>query len=182
MKTMTIVLLSSLLFLACSIKTPEITLTGEKTALENQILGAYDQLTDNNLITTSRRTSATVQGNQQSQAVRLALQRQKFNKDEIDELKRSKVVGENNKGYLEILEHEKYKQDASFKKIVDDLVKQENHDRRIIYQRVLALNHRKDGERENITSIFAKMQYEDAAPGTKIQQQNGEWIDKVVKE
>ena len=170
------------LFLACSIKTPEITLTGEKTALENQILGAYDQLTDNNLITTSRRTSATQQGTRQSQAVRLALQNQKFNKDEIDELKRDHVVGENNKGYLEILENEKYQQDASFHKIVNDLVEQENHDRRIIYQRVLALNHKDNGEQGSISTIFAKMQYEDAAPGTKIQQQNGEWIDKVVKE
>ena len=179
-KTLAILLLT--LFLACSIKTPEITLTGEKTALENQILGAYDQLTDNNLITTSRRTSSAAQENQQSQAVRQALQRQKFNKDEIDELKRSKIVGENNKGYLEILENEKYRQDASLHKMVDDLVKQENHDRRIIYQRVLALNHKNNSEQGSVSTIFSKMQAENAEPGTKIQQQNGDWIDKVVKE
>ncbi len=177
-----IVILITIFFLACSIKTPEITLTGEKTALENQILGAYDQLTDNNLITTSKRTSAVLQDNQQSQAVRLALQRQKLNKDEIDELKDSHIAGEDNKGYLAILANEKYNQDASFHKRVDDLVDQENHDRRIIYQRVLALNHKSDGEQQSISSIFAKMQHENAKPGTKIQQQNGAWIDKVVKE
>ena len=170
-----------LLIIACSIKTPEITLTGEKTALENQILGAYDQLTDTNLVTTSKRTSSDRQERKQSPAVRQALQTQQFNKDEIDELKRDHVVGENNKGYLDILENENYQHNAEFSKIVDALVEEENQSRRIIYQRALALNHKGADDQDDASTIFAKMQQENAKPGTKIQQLNGVWIEKIIK-
>ncbi len=174
-----VVLIFFTLFLACSIKTPEITLTGEKTALENQILGAYDQLTDNNLITTSVRTSSTPQENGQRRIVREAVQKQEIIKVQVDKLKRDKVVGENNKGYLEILDSDRYKKDASFRKMVDALVEQENHNRRIIYQRVLALNHSDRNSYDDAATIFAKMQHEKTAPGTMIQLMNGRWIEKT---
>jgi uncharacterized protein YdbL (DUF1318 family) len=177
----TFIILPITLILACSIKTPEITLTGEKTALENQILGAYDQLTDNNLITTSKRTSADQNAKSQNQVVRRALQTQQYNKDEVDELKRDHVVGENNKGYLEILEHDIYHHDAAFRKIVDALVEEENANRGTIYQRVLALNHKSSTGEDNAATIFAKMQFESSEPGTKIQQLNGLWIEKIVE-
>ena len=45
------------LFFACSIKSPEFTITGQKTALEQQVLGSYQHLTDNAIVTTSARTA-----------------------------------------------------------------------------------------------------------------------------
>ncbi len=180
MKSTLIIVLSISLFLACSIKTPGITLTGEKTALENQILGAYEDLTDNNVITTSKRVSTKGEDNRQSQVVRMALQRQQLNQDEIDELKKAQVIGENNKGYLQALDNEKYLQDANFRKMVDALVEDENHNRHIIYQRVLALNHKKSDSDETLT-IFAKMQHEKTPPGTMIQLLNGSWVEKKAK-
>lgn len=170
------------LWAACSIKTPEITLTGEKTALESQILGAYEQLATQNLLTTSVRAGDNTASNtlsEQQETVSKAMQNQKFNKDEIDDLKKDKVVGENNAGYLEILGGTKYDEDPVFNKIVTQLAAEENRDRRIIYQRIISVNASStpsnDGEPG---AIFAKMQIEKSAPGTMIQLQDGQWIEK----
>mgnify|MGYP005846472729 CR=1 FL=1 len=167
------------LCLGCSIKTPEITLTGEKTALENQILGSFEQLATQNLLTTSSRIASDRSVGEQDESVFQAMQNQKFNKDEIDELKRDKVIGENNRGYLEILGNDQYDKDPIYKKIVDQLVADENRDRHIIYQRLAAVNT----DAASATSAqqgatFAKMQIEKALPGTMIQLENGQWMEK----
>lgn len=165
----------------CSIKTPEITLTGEKTALESQILGAYEQLSTQNLATTSARTSTNnvSTAEEQQESVLQAMQNQKFNKDEIDELKRSKAVGENKAGYLEIFQNPKYESDPVFKNIVDKIVTDENRDRRIIYQRLLAVDASSDKENTETLSTFAKIQAEKSEAGTMIQQPDGQWIEKA---
>ncbi|RPI03640.1 MAG: DUF1318 domain-containing protein [Calditrichaeota bacterium] len=165
----------------CSIKTPEITLTGEKTALESQILGAYEQLSTQNLATTSARTStnAVSAAEGQQESVLQAMQNQQFNKDEIDELKRSKVIGENRAGYLEILGSSKYESDPVYKNIVDKIVADENRDRRIIYQRLLAVDASSEKENTDALSTFAKIQGEKSEVGTMIQQPDGQWIEKA---
>jgi uncharacterized protein YdbL (DUF1318 family) len=178
------ILLPALLALwaGCSIKTPEITLTGEKTALESQILGAYEQLATQNQLTTSVRADDNTASNtlsEQQETVSRAMQNQKFNKDEVDELKRDKVVGENNSGYLEILGGAKFDQDPVFNKIVTKLTAEENRDRRIVYQRLLAVNVSSSQMQESeLGAAFAKMQIEKSASGTMIQLENGQWIEK----
>ena len=166
--------------LACSIKSPEFTITGQKTALEQQVLGSYQQLTDNAIVTTSARTGD--QGasgeSQEQQVIMQAIQSQKFNKDEINELKREKVVGENNRGYLEVRATPKYNQDESYSNMVDELVEAENRDRRIIYQRVLLMNQLSQQQEQETNLIFANMQIEQSPPGTLIQLPGGEWIEK----
>lgn len=160
---------------ACSIKTPEITLTGEKTALENQIIGSFEQLNQQNHLTTSVRTTpldATATGGTES--VIQALQNQQFIQDEIDELKQDKVIGENNAGYLEILGSDKYRTDPLYRKRVDRLVEEENNNRRIIYQKASM-----GADWSAATAItLAKLQQEKTAPGTMIQLETGEWIEK----
>jgi uncharacterized protein YdbL (DUF1318 family) len=183
MKKGTILPLTALLlWAACSIKTPEITLTGEKTALESQILGAFEQVSTQNQLTTSVRSDDNAASNtlsEQQETVSKAMQNQKFNKDEIDELKKTKVVGENNAGYLEILGGDKFNEDPVFNKIVTQLTAEENRDRRIIYQRLMAVNASASQSKESeLGAIFAKMQVEKSVPGTMIQLENGQWIEK----
>jgi len=168
------------LFLNCSIKSPEFTITGQKTNLEQQVLGSYQHLRDDAIVTTSVRTSGdALQSDGQQQVVLQAMRNQKFNKDEIDELKRDKVVGENNRGFLEVRATSKYESDDSYKKLVDSLVDVENNDRRIIYQRVLLMSQLSQEEEQQTHSIFANMQIEQSPPGTPIQQPSGEWIEKA---
>lgn len=177
MKYSYIIILFFILF-NCSIKSPEFTITGQKTALEQQVLGSYQHLTDNAIVTTSARTGGDggELDTSQRQAILQAVQNQKFNRDEIDELKRDKVIGENNRGYLQVRPTPKYEQDERYKKLVDDLVEQENGDRRVIYQRVLVMND--VSQEEEINSIFANMQIDQSAPGTWFQQRDGQWIEK----
>ena len=49
-----------LTLLRCSVRAPELNVTGEKTALENQVLGTYQQIeSDSWLIASSRAVGAT---------------------------------------------------------------------------------------------------------------------------
>jgi uncharacterized protein YdbL (DUF1318 family) len=170
-----------LLFLSCSIKSPEFTITGQKTNLEQQVLGSYQYLRDEAIVTTSARTPGDNNAAyEQQQAIVQAMKNQRFNKDEIDELKKERVIGENNRGLLEVLSTEKYQSNEKYRSRVDLLVDAENADRRIIYQRVLLMNDVKDDAETNI--IFANMQIEQSAFGTMIQQPNGEWIEKKEKD
>ena len=174
--------LSFFLFLRCIIKMPEFTLTGEKTAMENQILGSFEQLSDQSLNTTSLRTSGVRQSeaaSEHKQAVLDAVQSQKLNRIEILELKQDKVIGENNEGYLEILPTDRYKNDPQYKKRVDYIVAEENRNREIIYQQVVALNYdAEEIDSAEVNRIFTTMQIESSPPGTMIQQPDGDWVEK----
>ncbi len=166
-----------LLMVSCSIKSPEFTITGQKTNLEQQVLGSYQNVRDQAIVTTSARIPD--QGKQmdsQQQAIASAVKTQQFNKDEIDELKRSKVVGENNQGLLEVRPTEKYEQDQQYRELVDALVQEENDARRIIYQRVMLMNDM--SEEQQTREIFARLQMDQSEAGTLIQQPNGEWVEK----
>lgn len=166
-----------LLFLSCSIKSPEFTITGQKTNLEQQVLGSYQYVHDEAIVTTSARTpSDKNQTDEQQQAIVQAMKNQQFNKDEIDELKKDQVIGENNRGLLEALPTEKYKENEKYRTRVDLLIEEENENRRVIYQRVLLMNDINGDAETNI--IFANMQMDQSAPGTMIQQPSGEWIEK----
>ncbi|MBN1482765.1 DUF1318 domain-containing protein [candidate division KSB1 bacterium] len=167
------------LFLQCSIKSPEFTITGQRTALEQQVLGDYKQLMANAVSTTSVRmgSDGAQPDSPQRQAILQSVQNQRFNKDEIDELKREKVVGENNRGYLEVRPTTKYDENQDYSVMVDKLVNEENRDRRIIYQRVLLMSHASENE-QDVYAIFANMQIDQSPPGTWIQLANNEWIEK----
>jgi len=171
------------LLLHCSVKTPEVQITGEKTALENQVLGTYQQIESDAYVIASTRafdSENAVTLSAQKQQVLEAVQNRKFNKDDIDELKRDKVVGENNKGFLQVFPTSRYDQDADYRRMVDNLVVEENHDREAIYERVVAINElSSETDSKKVDEIFSKLQFDNSKPGTLIQQPNGNWIDKT---
>jgi len=182
MRRMWIVLFASATFwLACSVKLPELTFTGEKTALENQVLGTYQQIQSDAWLIASTRSfgSATTDLSAPKQEVLEAVQNRQFNKDDIDEFKRGKLVGENNKGYLTILEGKEYTEKPDVKRVVDQIVSEENRDRQIIYERVMAVNMAANQAGTNrVTEIFTKLNYDASEPGTLIQTADGQWIEK----
>jgi len=182
MKYILIILLFSFVLIQCSVKTPEITLTGEKTALENQVLGNYEQVESDTWITASSRAGETQQDTLQSarqQNVLDATRTRKFNQDEITEFKKEHVIGENNQGFLDILGGERYDNDPQYREMVDQIVEQENQARRIIYQRLMTVNTRAKHARKNeVKSIFARMRQQESQPGTMIQKADGTWVEK----
>jgi len=173
-----------LLLMYCSVKAPEVSVTGEKTALENQVIGTYQQIEEDVWTLTSVRsvgnnTAPQPKMSENKKKVLEAVQGRKFNKDDVEEFLKAGIVGENNRGFLEIIHPEKIGKDETLKNRVEKIVQSENEYRKIIMERIIVLNENaaQAGE-ENVGHIFAKMNKDNAAPGSWIQLDSGEWVQK----
>jgi len=179
--------LAGILFFQCSIKAPEVNITGEKTALENQVIGTYQQIEEDVWTLTSvRSTNSTTkpQMSVEKKKVLEAVQGRKFNKDDIEEFLENGFVGENNQGLLEIRDNDDLKKDADLKNRVTQIVENENGYRKIIMERIILLNEQAaEAGEKNVSKIFAKINQDNATAGAWIENENGEWIKKgqVVK-
>lgn len=165
----------------CSIKAPEVRVTGEKTALEREVLGTYHRMTEDTWMIASTRSKNGKQQeiSEEKRQVLDALQQQKFNRDDIDEFKKMGYVGENNQGFLEIRNQSTLQDDTNTYKLVHEIVKEENKDREVIMNRVVELNQNlQNAVKDNIMTIFAQMYQENSPVGTWIQQKVGEWGQK----
>ena len=181
MKRIEIILLLALIGVSCSIKAPEVRVTGEKTALEREVIGTYQQLQEDTWMIASKRSASneTVTVAPEKQRVLDALQQQKFNKDDVDEFKKKGYVGENNQGILEIRESKDLKANPGTKTLVDQIVKEENASREVIMNRVVEINESlKQSVRQSILAIFAQMNQDNSPVGTWIQRQLGDWVKK----
>jgi hypothetical protein len=164
----------------------DVTVVDQKTALENQILGSYEELGNEMLLLASVR-SVDEEGKLKTvadippgkkQAIR-AMQRQEFNRDDIQSFKQSGVAGEGNTGLLVFFENEKTKQDTQFNSFAQAIIQEENEDRLAILKRTIATNEAfSDGDLPKVQKIFASLNRDSAPPGEKIQQENGEWTVK----
>ncbi len=171
-----------LLILGCSIHAPEVRVTGEKTALEREVVGTYEQMEEDTWMIASTRAvegESEVKVSPEKRAVLEALQNQKYNRDDIDEFKLKGFVGENNQGFLEIRALESLEQNPEQMELVQTIVQEENEDRETVMERVIELNESlKKAVRDDILSIFAKINQENSAEGTWIQEPNGSWVVK----
>jgi len=172
-----------ILFVAnCSVKAPEVNVTGEKTALENQVIGTYAEIEQDAWTLASVRSTKpgqTAKMPAEKKKVFQAVQGRKFNKDDIDEFKKAEIVGENNLGLVEIRNHQKLESDPELKNRVVKIVETENGYRQIIMDRIIVLNDSaaKAGN-ENVARIFAKINQDNSEAGTWVQSDNGKWNKK----
>jgi uncharacterized protein YdbL (DUF1318 family) len=168
--------------LACSIKAPEVRVTGEKTALEKEVIGTYEQMEEDTWMIASTRAAAgegDVKISPEKQKVLEALKSQKYNKDDVMEFKRKGFVGENKEGFLEVRDHDQLASDPALDKLVKDIVAEENKDRKVIMDRVVELNDSlKKAEKDEVFQIFARMNQDNSPKGTWIQKSDGTWIKK----
>jgi hypothetical protein len=141
MKLLILVLLFTL-FTGCGGPLVGVTVVDERTALENQVLGTYQELNQQVMLMASVRYIDP--SGQLKQAPELppgkktvvrALQRVSFNKDDLDRYKALGIIGENNEGGITLLEPEQV--DPDQRAFVENLVKEENEDRRIIMGRII---------------------------------------------
>lgn len=166
----------------CSVKAPEVNVTGEKTALENQVIGTYAEIEqDAWTLASVRSTNPGQQPKMPAEKKKVfeAVQGRKFNKDDIDEFKKAEIVGESNLGLLEIRTQQKLDSDPELKNRVVKIVETENNYRKIIMDRIIVLNESaaKAGN-ENVSRIFAKINQDNSETGTWIQSVDGSWIKK----
>lgn len=179
----------SLLFLmlwlsACGGPLVGITVVDERTALENQVLGTYQELNQQVMLVASvryidpqgqlKQTEELPPG--KKEVVR-ALQRVSFNKDDINRYKALGIIGENNEGGITFLEPDKVEPDQ--RAFVENLVKEENEDRLIIMGRIMETNETlSPTDLPRVHKMFAALNRDKALKGERIQLDNGTWIQK----
>ena len=173
---------------ACAEKLVDVnvTIVDQKTALENQILGSYEELGNDVLLLASVR-SVDEEGKLKP-AVEIpkgklnalrAMQRQEFNRDDIQEFKKNLVAGEGNDGLLKFFETERTKTDAQFKEFVITIIAEENEDRLVILKRIVATNENfTDKDLPKVQKISASLNRDNANPGEKIQLEDGNWTTR----
>jgi len=154
-----------------------------KTQLENQVLGAFQRLEQDLILTSS------VRGEAQGQAAKLSpLQREaveammvrEFYRDDIDALKQDQVVGEGNQGLLVVLSRPEAPERAAE---MDRLVKLENESRTVIIRRVIQTNRElSDKDLPLVRSIFYRLNRQTARPGDRVQLESGQWETVQAKE
>ncbi len=175
--------------IGCTIKTPEVTFTSERTALEKQILGSYRTIEEESWMITSAR-SATGEEEKISVPERPAIAsgrkaaleafvHRKFNADDIEDFKIDGVVGEGLEGLLVLMPTQRYSEDESYRALVDRIVQQENNDRRMIMDRIADVNSIVNPvDRKAVERVFAQMNRDSSPQGTWIQSDDGKWKKK----
>lgn len=164
----------------------DVTVIDQKTALENQVLGSYEELGKETILLASVR-SVDESGKLQSvaeippgkkKAIR-AVQRVEYNRDDILRFKKLACAGEGNDGFLKFFECDKTRNDSKFKEFVQAIIQEENADRLAILKRIVATNvNFSDDDLPKVQKIYAKLNQDNSEPGVKIQGEDGNWVTK----
>jgi len=158
----------------------------EKTLLERQILGSYDELSKDLVMI------ASVRGVDESGKIKpipylppgkekalRATQSREFNRDDIDSFKQGGCVGENQEGLLSVLSCARMKKEKAFSQFVKDIVVEENRDRLVILSRVVETSENMiHKDLPKLQKVFAQMNHDASRPGEMIQSDDGKWIAK----
>ena len=158
-----------------------VTIVDQKTALENQILGSYEELGNEVLLLASVRSvdeegkiKPVIEVPKGKRLALKAMQRQEFNRDDIREFKSALCVGEGNDGLLKYFENERTLKDSDYKKFVLAILKEENEDRLTILERIVATNENfSDKDLPKVQKISASLNRNNAHVGEKIQSDDG---------
>lgn len=176
-----------LLFSACGkLVDVNVTVIDQKTALENQILGSYEELGNEMVLLASVRSvdeNGKLKPVIKTPPAKLkaikAMQRMEFNRDDIQKFKEMGIAGEKNDGFLNFFETEKTRADLQFKVFSQTIINEENEDRETILNRVIATNIRfSPKDLPKVKKVYANLNKDNALTGEKIQLDDGTWTVK----
>lgn len=170
----------------CLIKVPDITLTGEKTAVERQIIGDYKELEKDAWIVSSVKTSIQKgkgTSNISGGDIELfkAMKIRELHESKIRKYKDLGVVGEKNNGLIIYKKIPLYEKDKEKKRILSIVIEEENKARLTIFKRSLIRAGTKKPSKDEISSfgkIFAEEQRALAKKNDWIQEKSGTWVKK----
>ena len=194
MKTYRFLGLALLILSGCTLAEVQVNVVSERTAMENQVLGSYNSLSQDVLLVASVRgvdplgriQTPPRKSREHEDAVR-AMQVQAFHADDLEAFRRLLWVGENNEGLLGKFPMDKTNVPEGLKdfaaryqeKEFNRVVKEINEAREVVMGRVVEVNE--NFTKEDLLSIrrvFGKLNGESALPGEKIQKEDGSWIVK----
>jgi uncharacterized protein YdbL (DUF1318 family) len=176
----------------CTLAKVDVNVVSERTSLENQVLGTYNSLNEDMLLVASVRGVSPTgkieappqRSPEQADATR-ALETIAFHADDIESFKRFGWVGENREGLLTAFPRETPQSasadvksfaanysEAEFQQVVSEV----NQSRDVLMMRVVQTN-------ENFTvkdlpairTVFARINRQNSAPGSKVQAEDGRW-------
>lgn len=178
----------------CTLAKVDVNVVSERTALENQVLGSYNALTQEVLLV------ASVRGVDPSGAIKTppkksrehqnaveAVETLAFHEDDVDAFKRLGWVGEDNQGRLAPFPLQREKVPEGLQAFAsrysqsefDAVVAQVNEARDTVMQRVVNTNpDLTEKDLSRVRSIFARINRDNALSGEKIQQEDGKWTVK----
>ena len=175
----------------CTLAAVDVNVVSERTALENQVLGSYNALSDDVLLVASVRgvdpggkIKTVPRKSREHQNAVMAIETLAFHEDDMDAFKRLGWVGENNLGLLTTFPMNKENAPDDLQAFAAryppdeflSVVKQVNRAREVVMMRVVETNSdftEKDLPR--IKRVFAKLNREKALSGEKIQKEDGSW-------
>lgn len=172
----------------CTIKPPEVIITSEKTALENQLLGSTEKITDDPVSTAAVWSAATgydqglynladtsvTSDEAARRRLMLAQIRRQTMQEYIAQLKRSGLLGERNDGFLRVMSDTTAQYDALAR-----MVEAENRDRSVImefYGRSQGMTTEEElsAAKANFAEIMARV----SPTGTWVENMQGDWSRK----
>lgn len=158
----------------------------EKTLLERQILGSYEELSKELVMIASVRgvdeagkiKPAPFVAPGKERALQAAQSRE-FNRDDIDRFKKLGCAGENVEGLLVSRACSQTATDKKFAQFLTDVLREENSDRKVILARVVETSENlKMADLPKLQRVFAQMNRDAAKSGEWIQTDDGKWIAK----
>ncbi|MBJ6749156.1 DUF1318 domain-containing protein [Geomonas sp. Red421] len=179
----------------CTLAKVDVNVVSERTSLENQVLGTYNALSEDVLLVASVRgvsptgkVETPPKHSPEQQEAAQALENIAFHADDVEALKRLGWVGENLEGTLTSFSREVPEKapadlktfagrfgEGEFRQVVNEV----NRSREILMLRVVQTN-------ENFTAkdlpairrVFARVNRQNSAPGTKVQEDDGKWVTR----
>lgn len=169
---------------ACGGPLVGVTVVDERTALENQVLGTYQELNQEVMLVASVRyidpkgkLKQTTELPPGKKEIARALQRISFNKDDLNRFKALGVLGENTEGGVTLLAPEKVPPEE--KAFLENLLKEENEDRLVVMQRVVETNETlTPQDLPRVHKMFAALNRDKAVKGEWIQLETEKWVQK----
>lgn len=188
-----LLLMAALLLGGCTLAKVDVNVVSERTSLENQVLGSYNRLSEDLLLVASVRgisPTGTIeapprQSPEQQDAVR-ALETVSFHADDLESFKKLGWVGENLEGLLTVFPREIPKTattemkafagfytEAEFRQVIAEV----NSARETLMLRVVQTNENfTTRDLPAIRKVFARINRQNSAAGSKVQEADGSWI------
>lgn len=179
----------------CTLAEVKVEMLSERTALENQVLGSYNSLDTQMLLTASVRgvdsegnIAPAPESSREQQDVIAAMQTVDFHADDVELFKQLGWIGENNRGLITVFGMNPADVPESLKASAqrfsrgefEAVISQVNESREKIMRHVIHMNANiTDADYDEVAGIFANIEADRSAHGTRIQTQDGMWTVKI---
>ena len=168
-----------MIFASCTVKIPDISITGEKTALENQVMGDYAKIKEDAWMIASERGAGDITITTDRRDVVEAVRDREFLKDDVNELKIKGYYGENQQGLLEIVDPNVLdRAENIFRENAFLVIEKENRARSLIMQRIIETDVKYSSSPEEVYASFFNMNLAESPDKTYYRNKKGEWVKK----